>query len=221
MKKIVIIGIYVVVLSIMFLPGCGQGSTVTMPTVTNSDGSSNSSVQSNTQATSTGWTYFKNGLYSDSKTEFLNIINTPGVSDKDKALAYTGLGWAQIKSNGFYENGIFNSDIISYFDNADALYNDAKVGLAVAYLTRNSTSSDSDSAVTLLKGAFNSNNNFISENSIDLTNADVHLLYSMALFETGDTSEAQIELNTANSLGSSSDSAIFNNMSDTLMSLIY
>lgn len=220
MRTIIMISIYVSLLAVIFLPGCGQGSSITMPSEnTSTSGSSNSTTQ--TALTNSGWTFFKSGLYSDSKTEFLNVINSSTASDKDKSLAYTGLGWAQVKSGGFYENGIFNNDIINYFDNADDDYKDAKVGLAVAYLTRNATSSDSTLAVALLKDCFDSNNNFVSENGISLTNADVHLLYSMALFETGDTAEAQVQLNTANNLGSSSDSNIFNSMSDTLMSLIF
>ncbi len=136
----------------------------------------------------TGWEYIEKGQY-DSAIKYFNDVLAESPTEGEKAEANNGIGWAKT-FNGKLKDGM------KYFQLASDLCDDAKVGLAAAYIQQASLS-DMEEAIEILyvqlgnsKPKFNYNPN----RHTGVCNAEVHAMLAYAFAATGDTERSEEQL---------------------------
>ncbi len=142
----------------------------------------------------TGWEYIAKGQY-DSAIKHFNDVLADSPTESEKAEAYNGIGWAKA-FNGKLKDGV------KYFQLASDLSDDAKVGLAAAYLQQASLS-DMEEVIQILYVQLGNSKprfNYIPTRATGVTNAEVHAMLAYAFAATGDSEKAEEQLNYAKEL---------------------
>lgn len=221
-----ILSIFTILLA-FFSTGCGGGGGSGIGSGKTVDGGGDSGGSGVTPGianatVAAGWSNLNSGSFTQAKQHFTGILNSKTATAKEKAEASVGLGWVTVRaSGGFYDDdGLFNEEVLDYFEGGKTLYDDGKVGLAMAYLHRNKTVDDSSKAVVLLEEVLAKEKYEPVNQVIGIGTADVYLLLALSKMEIGDKPGAQSALNKARSLGSTADSTVFENISAALDTLL-
>ncbi len=139
-----------------------------------------------------GWSYINSGLYDSAITQFNKVLES-SPTEQEKADANNGIGWAKsFSSEGKLKDGI------KWFTLAKDLNDDAKVGLASAYLQQ-ASKSDMEEVIEILAVELGKNNPtfiFTPTRPIGVTNAEVHAMlgYAYAVTDDDENAYTQIEL---------------------------
>lgn len=176
----------------MGITGCSSGGV---------NGEGNSSYESSTTSAvrsnvynDTGWEYISKGQY-DSAIKYFNDVLAASPTEGEKAEANNGIGWAKAH-NGKLKDGM------KWFQLASDLNNDAKVGLAAAYIQEGSLS-DLEEVINLLYiqlGNSKPNFTYTPGRATGVSNAEVHAMLGYAFSATGDKEKADEQLNYAKEL---------------------
>ncbi|MDD2715572.1 MAG: hypothetical protein PHW04_06720 [Candidatus Wallbacteria bacterium] len=136
---------------------------------------------------SNGWLVFNKGSYKSAKSEFDSAIHM-NPSPKQLADAYAGMGFALAKENGLVDG-------LPYFEKAQELNKDARVGLAGYYLDLCDKSSF-HKGIELLEslGVQNINRKYVPEYNKDLSDMNVHALLGLLYYYANRYSEAYAQL---------------------------
>jgi tetratricopeptide (TPR) repeat protein len=178
-------------LFILFLTGCGSG--LGLPGV---DG-----LSTPDQLISKGWEEFDNQNYSLSAEYFSKALDRMP-SETEKAEANTGLGWCRAKIDGIKSGMV-------YFEKGSKFFNDAKIGLAGAYLS-NANQKDYEKAVELLEEIGLSSLDYVykSQHDIGVTNAEAHALLGILYYYTGNLGAAQAQIRKAKQIDDNISSSV-------------
>lgn len=142
----------------------------------------------------TGWEYIAKGQY-DSAIKFFNDVLADTPTEGEKAEANNGIGWAKT-FNGKLKDGM------KYFQLAAEYSDDAKVGLAAAYIQQ-ATLSDMEDAIDVLYvqlGKKKPRFSYVPTRATGVTNAEVHAMLAYAYAATGDVENSEIQLEYAKEL---------------------
>jgi hypothetical protein len=144
-----------------------------------------------------GFSSFKSGGYTAARDTFLQITSDSSSVATDKAEAYAGMGFCDVRLKGS-QNGIpsFQQALV-----LDSKNQDARVGLAGALISRGATA-DIAQAIDLLQGIDPGNAEFVytDKYGIGIKNAEVHALLAYALFVSGDHAGATTQMGIARRL---------------------
>lgn len=141
-----------------------------------------------------GWNYVNKGQY-ESAIKYFNDVLADSPTVEERAEANNGIGWAKAK-NGKMKDGM------KWFQLAADYSDDAKVGLAAAYLQQASLS-DLEEVIDILYvqlGHKSDSFAYIPRRNTGVTNADVHAMLAYAFAATGDSENAEKQLNIAKEL---------------------
>lgn len=142
----------------------------------------------------TGWDYINKGLYDSAVTQFNKVLeNSPTM--QEKADANNGIGWAK-SFGGKLKDGI------KWFILAKELNDDAKVGLASAYMQQ-ASKTDMEEIIELLLndlGKGNPNFEYKASRPVGVTNAEVHAMLAYAYAATDKDDDAYVQLEFAKTL---------------------
>lgn len=176
----------------IFLTGCSGG--------VNGEGTSSYSQSFNTPVVrgnsfiNEGWAYFTKGQYESAIRTFQKVLED-NPTPQESADANNGIGWAKSRI-GKLEDGM------PWFEKAYSLSDDAKVGLAAAYVQKGSKS-DLENAAKILAVDLGKNNphfKFEAKYPIGVTNAEVHALLAYIYAAIGKNEEALDQMNYAKEL---------------------
>lgn len=135
-----------------------------------------------------GWENISKGQYDSAIAQFNKVLND-NPTDDEKAEANNGVGWA--KSHiGELKDGI------PWFEKAKGISNDAKVGLAAAYLQKASRS-DMEMVIDLLYkqlGGENPHFKYSARRNTGVSDAEVHAMLAYAFAATGNNEKASEQL---------------------------
>lgn len=208
---------FVFLLVLALAGGCGGGGGGTVSITDSIPGQPITQPDSSTSSLLKGDEAFNSGNYANAVFEFQQALMT-STSLAQSRKAYEGLGWALAKNGkpiggGDVTDPTAEVQVIETFeaigdttlkDWTNQEVNDARVGLAFAYLSRNSTG-DVDKAKILIQRIdpagtgtvrqFNPHFSWISKRQTGVTGGMVHALYAYTCFLTGDleTAKSQIE----------------------------
>ncbi len=202
---------------LLVFAGCGGGGGGTgrytlpgeLPTGGTGTGSSTGtgvSGETDPEAlTLSAWDDFKYGAHSSAIAKFNQVLGTANITDRQKAEAYNGLGWAQTKSSGA-------ESAISAFSQASSLLDEARVGLAAAMIQRGQRSGFLQ-AIQLLEqvNLGNTATRFTSTHPIGVSNAEAHALLAFAYFwraSPGDDAKARNQITVARTEDPATDSSV-------------
>lgn len=142
----------------------------------------------------TGWDYINKGLYDSAVTQFNKVLeNSPTM--QEKADANNGIAWAK-SFGGKLKDGI------KWFILAKELNDDAKVGLASAYMQQ-ASKTDMEEIIELLLndlGKGNPNFEYKASRPVGVTNAEVHAMLAYAYAATDKDDDAYVQLEFAKTL---------------------
>ena len=141
-----------------------------------------------------GWDYISQGQYESSIAQFNTVLGDTPTPD-EYAEANNGIGWAKSKL-GTLKDGI------EWFDKAKSISNDAKVGLAAAYIQK-ASKSDMDQVIDLLYkqlGGENPHFAYTARRNTGVSNAEVHAMLAYAFAATGDNEKAREQMDYAKEL---------------------
>jgi len=129
--------------------------------------------------------------------ELFNKVLTDSPSTSDRALAWAGVGFADVRLKG-------SQDGINEFETAlgiDSSSPEARVGLAGALISRGANL-DVLRSIELLQGLGPNNPEFIYQDrfGLGISNAEVHALLAYALFVSGDQAGSNTQANIARRL---------------------
>lgn len=144
-----------------------------------------------------GWDYIGKGQFDSSIAQFNKVLNDNPTED-EKAEANNGIGWAK----GYLGE---LKDGMPWFEKARHISNDAKVGLAAAYLQKASRS-DMEMVVDLLYKQLGSENphfKYASRRNNGVSDAEVHAMLAYAFAAIGRDEEAREQLDYAKELNPS------------------
>ncbi len=136
----------------------------------------------------TGWEYISKGQY-DSAIKYFNDVLAESPTEGEKAEANNGIGWAKT-FNGKLKDGM------KYFQLASDLCDDAKVGLAAAYIQQASLA-DMEEAIEILYVQLGNSKpkfNYNPSRPTGVCNAEVHAMLAYAFAATGDTERSEEQL---------------------------
>ncbi len=183
-------------LPLMFgLTGCSGG--------VNGEGNSNYSYDIGTPIVrgnafnDLGWTYISKGQYDSSIAQFNKVLNDNPTTD-EKAEANNGIGWAKAYLGEL-------KDGMSWFEKAKDVSDDAKVGLAAAYIQKASRS-DMETVIDLIYkqlGKENPHFKYNARRNTGISDAEVHAMLSYAFAATGKDELAREQLDYAKELNPS------------------
>ena len=158
---------------------------------------------------SSGWSDFGYGAYSSAINKFNEATLNANITAGQLADANNGLGWALTKANGIAAGQ-------GYFAKAADLKDEAKLGLAAAYIQSGDYNNAKNYLVLL--GLSDTSFSLTTPHAVGVSNAEAHAMLALAYFMTGDKSGAidQMKCATANDL--SSDSSV-KQIRATLLSL--
>lgn len=144
--------------------------------------------------------YFAEGDYDKAIAAFQKVLIT-NPNQEEMAIAYAGIGWSKVKKSGIITDG--KNDFKSAYA-AKATVQDAKVGLAAAYLLEDQ--SKIKEAITLLESIgrnsndstlFDHNFKYVSEIGTGISNAKVHALLAVLYYYNNQDAEAKKQLSIA------------------------
>ncbi|MDN5279620.1 MAG: hypothetical protein PWR01_3585 [Clostridiales bacterium] len=161
-----------------------------------------------------GWTHIDKGQYESAIAQF-NTVLADNPTEDEKAEANNGIGWAKAKL-GTLKDGM------PWFTKAADLSNDAKVGLASAYLQMASRS-DMEQVVDLLYkqlGKENENFNYVPRRNTGVSNAEVHAMLAYAFASLGEDEKAQHQIDYAKELNPSWEGTTIDQMGQVVDFLI-
>ncbi|MDD3145865.1 MAG: tetratricopeptide repeat protein [Candidatus Riflebacteria bacterium] len=141
-----------------------------------------------------GWENIGKGQYESAIAQFNKVLND-NPTDDEKAEANNGLGWAK-SYLGELKDGI------AWFEKAKDISNDAKVGLAAAYLQKASRS-DMEMVIDLLfkqLGAENPHFKYSARRNTGVSDAEVHAMLAYAYASVGSNDLAREQLDYAKEL---------------------
>lgn len=180
-------------LPIMFgLTGCTGG--------VNGEGSSNYSYDIGTPIVrgnafnDQGWENIAKGQYDSAITQFNKVLND-NPTDDEKAEANNGVGWAKSHLGAL-------KDGIPWFEKAKDISDDAKVGLAAAYIQK-ASKSDMEIVIDLLYkqlGKENPQFKYSARRNTGVSDAEVHAMLAYAFAATGNDDSAREQLDYAKEL---------------------
>ncbi|MFZ2961418.1 MAG: tetratricopeptide repeat protein [Candidatus Ozemobacteraceae bacterium] len=176
----------------MFLSGCG-GGVAGEGTNTYSQTSGTPIVRSDS-FNDKGWTLIGLGQYESAVAAFNQVLND-SPTDDERSEANNGLGWARSHLGSL-------ADGIPWFENAIAKSNDAKVGLAAAYIQKGSKA-DLEKAVDLLYkqiGGENANFHYVPRRATGVSDAECHALLAFAMAGVGRNDDALMQMDYAKEL---------------------
>lgn len=195
--------------------GCGSGSGTgrySVPSDIISGGGSGSggtsggggaTVETDVESLmASGWEDFRYGAYSTAISKFNEALYNSSISDSQKASAYNGLGWAQLKSAGA-------ESAYSAFTQASGLNDEAKIGLASSLIQRG-TRTGAQQAVNLLEslGLKETSTVFTAIHPIGVTNAGAHAMLAWCYFMTGNEDGARTQIIFARANDGTADSSV-------------
>ena len=190
MKKKIFI-LLIAVFSMFGFTGCSTGGTNGEGSVTVNSSEIYTAIRGN-EYVEKGWSYINSGLYDSAITQFNKVLES-SPTEQEKADANNGIGWAKsFSSEGKLKDGI------KWFTLAKDLNDDAKVGLASAYLQQ-ASKSDMEEVIEILAVELGKNNPtfvFTPTRPIGVTNAEVHAMlgYAYAVTDDDENAYTQIEL---------------------------
>ena len=170
----------------LFLTGCSGG--------VNGEGTND---YSNTKGTpivransfnDAGWDMIGKGQYEGAISQFNSVLGDNPTAD-ERAEAYNGIGWARAHLGTLKEQAIGTS-------------NDAKMGLAAAYVQQGSKA-DLEMAIELILeqiGGGNSHFHYVPRRATGVTDAEAHALLAYALAGVGRNEEASAQIDYAKEL---------------------
>ena len=142
----------------------------------------------------TGWEYIAKGQY-DSAIKHFNDVLADSPTESERAEANNGIGWAKTY-NGKLKDGM------KYFQMASDYCDDAKVGLAAAYIQQASLA-DMEEVIEILfvqLGDSKPRFNFVANRPIGVSNAEVHAMLAYAYAAVGETEKSEEQLTYAKEL---------------------
>ena len=176
----------------LFLTGCSGG--------VNGEGTND---YSNTKATpivransfnDAGWDMISKGQYESAITQF-NTVLSDNPTDDERAQANNGIGWARGNLGSL-------SDGMPFWERAIGLSDDAKIGLASAYVQKGSKA-DLEMAIELIYkqlGGENSHFHYTPRRSTGVSDAEAHALLAYAFAGVGRNDEATVQIDYAKEL---------------------
>lgn len=141
-----------------------------------------------------GWNYLVKGQYESAMSQF-NTVLADNPTDDEKAEANNGIGWAKTRMGQL-------KDGVPWFTKAADWSDDAKVGLASAYLQM-ASKADMEMVVDLLfKQLGKEKEHFIytPRRSTNVSNAEVHAMLGYAYAALGENEKATEQINHAKEL---------------------
>lgn len=141
-----------------------------------------------------GWDLISKGQYESAVTSF-NQVLSDNPNDDERAEANNGMGWARSRLGSL-------ADGMVWFDKAIGRSNDAKVGLAAAYIQKGSKS-DLEMAIELLYkklGGENPHFHYTARRPTGVSDAECHALLAYAFAGVGRNDEAQAQIDFAKEL---------------------
>ncbi len=144
-----------------------------------------------------GWGYIDKGQYESGIAQF-NLVLNDNPTDDEKAQANNGIGWAKAKMGQL-------KDGMPWFTKAVDWSDDAKVGLAAAYLQM-ASKADMEMVVDLLyKQLGKENENFVytPRRNTGVSNAEAHAMLAYAFAAVGEDEKAQHQIDHAKELNPS------------------
>lgn len=141
-----------------------------------------------------GWSFISKGQYESSIAQFNQVLNDNPTTD-EKAEANNGIGWAK----GFLGE---LKDGMPWFEKAKDVSDDAKVGLAAAYLQKASRS-DMEMVIDLLYkqlGKENPHFRYSARRNTGVSDAEVHAMLAYAFAATGQDEKAREQMDYAKEL---------------------
>lgn len=156
---------------------------------------------SSTEYNALGWQSFENGSYTRAEEYFSKSL-TLNPTQSEYADAYTGLGWTKTKVHGIRGG-------IAYFEKAKKYNNDARVGLAGAYLS-STNKTDYENGVYLLEQVGLSSLDFVytAKYAIGVTNAEAHAMLGILYYYTGNEGAGLAQINKAKEIDDNISSAV-------------
>ena len=145
-----------------------------------------------------GWSCIEKGQY-ESAIKHFNDVLADSPTESERAEANNGIGWAKAKNReekGKLEDGI------KWFLLASDLSDDAKVGLASAYLQKGSLN-DLKEVIEILYVGLGKNQprfNYVPKRATGVTNAEVHAVLAYAFAATNDKVKSEEQLDYAKEL---------------------
>lgn len=157
-----------------------------------------------------GWEYIGKGQYDSAIAQFNKVIADNPTPD-ELTEADNGLGWAR-SFRGQLKDGM------PWFEKAAPGSNDAKVGLAAAYLQKASRD-DLEKVIDLLHkqlGKENPHFTYTARRNTGVSNAEVHAMLAYAFAATGADDEGREQLEYAKELNEKEPSATFAQLSSVV-----
>lgn len=157
-----------------------------------------------------GWEDIQRGQYDSAISHFNQVVQDNPTPD-ELSEAYNGIGWAR-SFRGQLKDGM------QWFERAVDSSDDAKVGLAAAYLQRASRS-DMDMVIELLferLGNKRPHFKFVPRRNIGVTNAEVHAMLAYAFAATERDEEARNQLEYAKDLAEREPSSAFQQLTNVI-----
>lgn len=148
-----------------------------------------------------GWEDFKYGAYSSAISKFNEAILNSKITDSQKASAYNGLGWSQLKSSGA-------ESARPAFTQASTLNNEAKIGLAAALMQQGKSGCQQAAALLEDLGLKETSTSFTAIHPIGVTNAGAHAMLAWCYFMIGNEDGARNQITFARAADGTADSSV-------------
>jgi len=208
--------------------GGGGGGSIITPTDTPG------TTTGTTVTVDSGLTALNNADYQTAKTQLNQVVSNPASTSADRAVAYSGIGWANIKSSS---DSLDVDNAITSFTQAidaanaagssaavDQARQQAYIGLAAAQVIKNTGTSINDALTGLNSAGFSDLNQTYSEGKIvaGITNAEIRGYKTFLHYvrnQSGDATAANDNYQKLQSLLSSGTDKNAQMISDTLKSM--
>lgn len=141
-----------------------------------------------------GWSYADKGQYESAIVQFNKVINDNPTAE-EKAEANNGIGWAKAHLGQL-------KDGMPWFEKAKDISDDAKIGLAAAYIQLASRS-DMEAAIDIIYkqlGKENPHFKYVSRRDTGVSDAEAHAMLAYAYAATGKNELAREQLDYAKEL---------------------
>ena len=228
-KKNILLLIVALLISSALVYGCGGGGSSSASITTTEPGdvylpdNSTPSALLYSQAQES----FNKENYANSQSEFQNAYELAATS-RDKNRAATGIAWSIMKAAATDGKTSFDNDLViltigkipkADFDNyKDQEMNDARVALAMAYLSKAQSLTDFQNAISAIEkidatvsGSTYATNKFFTYASTfnhGVNNAQVHAILAYMYFLQGNKTSAAEQINYAFSLAPNDDKVV-------------
>ncbi|MBF0501124.1 MAG: tetratricopeptide repeat protein [Candidatus Riflebacteria bacterium] len=187
MLRRIIFTVFVAIPALMLLTGCGGG--VAGEGTNSYTQTSGTPIVRSDSFNDKGWNLIAQGQYDSAVSAFNQVLSDSPNADEISE-ANNGLGWARSHLGSL-------ADGIPWFEKAISTSNDAKVGLAAAYIQKGSKT-DLENVIDLIYkkiGGENPHFHYVPRRATGVTDAECHALLAFAMAGVGrnDDATAQIE----------------------------